>query len=296
MDVAGQHVSVLALLALGVVVGFVAGLFGVGGGFILTPLLSALLRVPLPIAIGSGLCQMIGTATVALLRHQRLGQGEIRFDACMLAGGLVGSAAGAKTVAALEASGNVAMLGKPVPIASLVLYTAYIVFLVGSAWSLIGRQSGGREALAFVRRGPLSRWRVPPYVDLPRVPLSSVSATVIAYVGLFLGFLSGLLGVGGGIALMPLLLYGFGFPIKQAAGTGILMLLATAITGTFAHAVEGHVHLGLSMVLLVGASVSAQLGALATHRLRASVLRRGLAFLIATTTLAVAWALLRRFV
>jgi uncharacterized protein len=296
MDVAGQHVSLLALIALGVAVGFVAGVFGVGGGFILTPLMSVLLRIPLPIAVGTGLCQMVGTAAVALLRHQKLAQGETRFDWVMLAGSLVGTAAGARTVVALEAAGDVQVLGKSVPLVSLVLYLSYLVFLIGSAWTLVGRGPGGVEALAYVRRGPFARVRIPPYIDLPRISLSNVSATMIAYVGLFLGFLSGLLGVGGGIALMPIMIYGFGFPIKQAAGTGILVLLVTAVTGTVAHALHGNVDLALSMVLLVGASVSAQFGAQATHRLPASVLRRGLALLILGTMVAVVWALVRRFV
>lgn len=296
MDIAGHHESLLALVALGVVVGFVSGVFGVGGGFILTPLLSVVLRVPLPIAVGSGLCQMIGTATVALLRHQRLGQGEIRFDWLMLAGSLLGVSAGAKVVARLAAAGEVMLLGRSVPLVSLVLYLSYAVFLAACVAAFLRPDTSGVERLEYVRRGPFARVRLPPLVDLPHVPLSRVSAPLVAYVGLLLGFLSGLLGIGGGVALMPILLYGYGFPMKQAAGTGILVLLATAVSGTLAHAAEGHVHLGLSMVLLVGASVSAQFGALATHRLSASRLRRGLAVLILATIAAVLWALVRQFV
>src|SRR5215470_12833326 len=122
MDVAGQHVSILALAALGIVVGFVAGLFGLGGGFILTPLLSVVLKVPVPIAVGSGLCQMVGTATVAFLRHQKLRQGEPRFDVLMIGGSLLGVSGGARTVRALEQSGDVAFAGHTVPLVSLVLY------------------------------------------------------------------------------------------------------------------------------------------------------------------------------
>jgi uncharacterized protein len=294
MDVAGHSVSLLALVSLGVLVGLVAGMFGVGGGFILTPLLSIVLDVPLPIAVGSGMCQMVGTATVALLRHQKLRQGETRFDGLMLAGSFLGAVAGARTVVALEARGNVMIRGASVPLVTVVLYLAYLVFLIGALIPLIRRQHGGLEPLAYVRRGPLARLRVPPYVDLPAVPLSRVSAPVIAYIGLGLGYLSGLLGVGGGIALMPVLLYGFGFPMRQAAGTGILVLLVTAISGTVAHALAGNVHLGLSMVVLIGASVSAQVGALATNRLPAGLLRRGLALMIVATAIAVAGQLLRR--
>lgn len=284
MLVAGQEVSVIGLLALGSAVGFVAGLFGIGGGFILTPLLSVVFDVPLPVAIGSGLCQMVGTATVAFLKHRKLGQGEPRFDWLMLAGALLGVAAGAKVVALLELGGD----------ATLVLYVTYIVFLLGVALTLLRPPRGGADALSVVRRGPLARIDLPPYVDFPRLPLSRVPALVVAYLGLALGFLSGLLGVGGGVALIPITLYGFGFPIKHAAGTGILVLFATSVSGTLAHARLGHVHLPLALTLLAGSSISAQLGALATHRLPVSVLRRGLAALILVTVAALGWALARR--
>jgi uncharacterized membrane protein YfcA len=296
MLVAGQEVSLLGLIGLGALVGFVAGLFGIGGGFILTPLLSVVLGVPLPIAIGSGLCQMVGTATVAFLRHRKLGQGEPRFDFLMLAGALLGVSAGAKAVAKLQTLGSVSLLGRTAPVATLVLYGGFLLFLLGSALSLVRRASGSVEALSFVRRGPLARVRLGPYVDFPRLPLTRVSAIVAAYMGLGLGFLSGLLGVGGGIALMPLLLYGYGFPIRQAAGTGILVLWVTAVSGTVAHAVMGHVHLPLAMTLLAGSSISAQLGALGTNRLPAGLLRRGLAALILVTVGLVLWELVGRFV
>src|SRR5262245_47409374 len=156
MDVAGQHVSIFAIAALGVGVGVVAGLFGLGGGFILTPLLSVVLKVPLPIAVGSGLCQMVGTATVAFLRHRKLKQGEPRFDLVMLGGSLMGVTGGAHVVKLLETAGEIEMGTRHVPVVSLVLYPAYLIFLLGSAATLM-RRSSGVEALAYVRRGPLAR-------------------------------------------------------------------------------------------------------------------------------------------
>lgn len=294
MEVAGVTVSVTALLALGVVVGLVAGMFGVGGGFLLTPLLSVVLGLPLPIAVGTGLCQMVGTATVALLRHRKLRQGEQRFDLLMIAGSLIGVTAGARTVAALQSAGDMTLFERRIPIVTVVLYLAFIAFLLGSAAALSQRGKGKVELLSYVRRGPFARIALPPYVDLPRVPLSRVSAIVIAYVGLGLGFLSGLLGVGGGVALMPILLYGFGFPIRQAAGTGIIVLLVTAIGGTIAHAHQGHVHLGVAMVLLVGAGISAQVGALLTSRLPAGILRRGFILIILATIVAIIFDLWRQ--
>jgi uncharacterized membrane protein YfcA len=285
MDVAGHSVNLLALVSLGVLVGLIAGMFGVGGGFVVTPLLSVVLGVPLPIAVGSGMCQMIGTSMAALLRHQKLGQGDTRFGWLMLGGSILGAVAGARTVEALEGYGSFAV--------TVTLDVAYVAFLLFALIPLLRRERGGIERLAYVRHGPLTRVPLPPFVDLPRVPLTHVSVPLVAYIGLGLGFVSGLLGVGGGIALMPILLYGFGFSMRQAAGTGTFVMLATAVSGTVAHAFAGNVHLGLALVLLVGASISAQVGALGTKKLPAGLLRRGLALMIVGTLAAVVFQLLK---
>ena len=290
MDVSGHAVSVPGIAALGIVVGFIAGMFGVGGGFLLTPLLNVVFGIPLPIAVGTGLCQMIGTSTAALLRHRRIGQGEIRFDLLMLGGSLFGVDAGTRAVTALADAGSVAIGGERIALVVLVLDISYVTLLAGIA-RIFWMQSGSIEALDYVRFGPLSRVRFGPAIDLPAIPLRRVSALVVAFVGLALGFLSGMLGIGGGVALMPVLIYGFGFPIRQAAGTGILVLVVSAAFGTVEHAVRGHVDLRLATVLMVGSTLSAQVGALATRRLRAGTLRRLFAGILLLTSATIAWHL-----
>jgi uncharacterized membrane protein YfcA len=294
MEVAGQIVSLPLLALLGIAVGLAAGMFGVGGGFLLTPLLAVLFDIPMPIAVGTGLCQMVGTAVAALLRHRRIGQGEIRFDLVMVAGAIVGVAAGVRSVSELEQAGDMAIGGGRLPVVTVVLYSAYVVLLVGCSW-LFWRQGNSRmEALDEALPGPLSRLNFGPAIDLPKARLRGVSVWVIAYIGLGLGFLSGLLGIGGGVALMPVLIYGFGMPIRQAAGTGILVLLVSVTVGTVQHALAGHVHLGMACVLLVGSTISAQVGALLTRRLPSRTLRRIFSLLIWVTIVAIAWDVLNR--
>ncbi len=297
---------IIGVVVLGCIVGLVAGLFGIGGAFLLTPLLAVVFDVPMPIAVGTGLCLMVGTATSAVLRHRRLGQGEWRFDALMMGGAVVGVLLGSRVVTYLEGMGQIQFGDASIPAVRLVLSLVYIAFLALTAFTLFKRgrdksqgqgqdEGRGAEALAFVRRGPFARVRIPPLVDLPAIPLSRVSATVVAYVGLGMGFLSGLLGIGGGAALMPIMLYGFGFPLRQAAGTGIFVLLASALVGTGIYAVEGYVDLRLAMALLVGSTVFAQVGAQLTHRLPVAFLRRGLAGIIVATIAVLAWDLIARY-
>ena len=191
----------LALLGLGV--GIIAGMFGVGGGFLLTPLLAVLFRVPLAVAVGTGMCQMIGVGVAAL-----------------------------------------------------------------------------------------SRLRLPPYVQLPRSE-QQVSTLVVAYLELATGFLSGLLGMGGGAILTPILIYGIGMRTRTAAGTGILVLVATSLVGTAVHAWNGHVHLGMAIMLLAGSTLGAQIGALLTSKTDGQKLRRVFVWLVLFTIAAVCWDLLR---
>jgi uncharacterized membrane protein YfcA len=292
--VQGHAVSLPGVVVLGIAVGIVAGLFGVGGGFLLTPLLNVVFGVPLPIAVGTGLSLIVGTSLPALLRHRAEGQGELRFDLLMLPGSLLGVEAGARTLDVLSELGAVSIAGRTFPAAAFVVQSGYVL-LLGTAAAVFWRQ-GRRESTdrpGPPTRGPLARWSFPPRIDLPTVQIAGVATLPIAYLGLGLGFLAGLLGIGGGVALMPIMVYGYGFPLRQAAGTGILVLFVSASVGTFLHALRGHVHLGLVAALLVGASLSAQAGVLATRRLSVTTLRRLFAAVLVAAAAAVVWNLLR---
>jgi hypothetical protein len=203
----------------------------------------------------------------------------------MLAGSLFGADAGVRTLGALSAAGTLS----GVPVVQVVVDVTFILFLVGAA-AVFWIEGGKPRSTA-----PLARLRFGPSVTLPKIGVQ-VSAIVVAWVGFALGFVSGLLGVGGGVALLPILVYGFGFPIRQAAGTGIVVLLATAIYGTVLHALRGNVELGLAMALLAGATPMAQVGALVTSRLPAASLRRMFAGVVLITAVAVIWDLARRLV
>jgi uncharacterized membrane protein YfcA len=293
--ISGQEVSVLGVAALGVVVGYFAGMLGIGGGFIMTPLLVVLFGVPLPTAVGSGLCQMVGTSLVAFLRHRRLVQGEVRFDVLMLPGSLLGVELGARLLTALADAGAASIGTRSIPWITLIVETFYAALLIWVAVSYLRHASRGRDALDYLRPGPLSRVTLDPKVDFPSVPLRGISAPLVSYIGLVLGTLSGLLGIGGGVALNPVLIYGYGFPIRHAVGTGIVVLFATAVVGTVSHALRGHVELAISVPLLVGGTLSAQVGALTSRRLSGNTLGRVQSVLLFTAVAAVAWDLLTKF-
>jgi uncharacterized protein len=163
------------------------------------------------------------------------------------------------------------------------LYVCYSILLIFVAMSLIRAKPRVADVLDQAHPGPMARWKVGPLIDLPRSGLKQVPALVIAYVGLGLGFLSGLLGIGGGVALMPVMIYGFGFPIRYAAGTGVMVLIVGSATATLSHVLRGNVNLGLAMSLLLCSSLFAQLGARLSSRLPPRIMRKLFAFLLLST-------------
>lgn len=288
--VGSVEVSLFAVVILGVMVGLVAGMFGVGGGFLLIPLLHVVLDLPLAIAIGTGLCQTIATSLGSFLRYRSMGHAESRFDILLLGGSVVGVLLGGMLLETLSHMGSVVFLGKEILLIRLIVTLTFLFLFCSIAGILWFKRSpvGGSPV-----PGPLTKIRLPPYTDLPTAQIRKVSAPAICYIGVFIGVINGLLGSGGGILLIPLMLYGFGFNIRTAAGTGIIMVLIVSVVGTVQQALMGNVHLGLAVTLMVGSAVAAQVGASLTRSLAPAILRKGLALTIVASNMALVFKVMR---
>ena len=293
----GHAVSLPAIVLVGLFVGYVAGMFGMGGGFLLTPTLMYVFGVPAPIAVGSALCQTCGTSLASFLKYRHLKRGEPRIDLVMLGGSLIGVDAGTRILTHLKGLGTWRIRGGPaVSVVQIVLDILFLLLLSSTAFFIFQdvrrtwNQSGARGDTTIP--GPLVvRVRIPPYIDLPNVQLKQVSVPMMCYLGLALGIISGVMGIGGGVLFMPVLLYGFGLSARNAAGTGILLLLFTVMLGTFEQALQGYVSLKLAMAILIGSSVGTQLGALTTHNLPNRYLRLTLLVLILVVIGMIGWNL-----
>lgn len=293
----GQSVSVPALMLAGLLIGQVAGMFGVGGGFLLTPVLLYVFGVPAPIAVGSSLCQNIGSSLASFLKYRALGRGESRVSLVMLGGSVMGVDAGTRLLAYLSRLRQWQMPnGQMAPAADVVLSLLFIVVLSGTALYTF------RDAMRALRTseargdqsvpGPLvTGVRIPPYVDLPRVGLKAVSVPMMAYMGFLLGVASGMMGIGGGVLFTPILIYGFGISMRNAAGTGVLLAFITATLGTISQALHGFVSLPLAMSVLIGSSIGTQIGAITTHTMPNRHLRLIFSLLVGATVLLVVWDL-----
>jgi uncharacterized membrane protein YfcA len=293
----GHAVSLPALVVVGLLVGYIAGMFGVGGGFLLTPVLMYVFGVPPSSAVGSALCQKCGTSIASFLKYRHLNRGEPRIDFVMIGGSLMGVDAGTRLLTYLSQLPPLALpSGQTVPAVNLVLDLLFIVLLSFTAVFTF-REAWQARRQPLVRGdvtlpGPLvTRVRIPPYVDLPNVGLNQVSVPLLSYLGFLLGVASGVMGIGGGVLFMPLLLYGFGLSARNAAGTGVLLLFVTVAVGTIEQALQGYVALKLALAILMGSSIGSQLGALTTHVLPNRVLRLIFSVLVAATVLLIAWDL-----
>jgi uncharacterized membrane protein YfcA len=296
-DVA-HPLSLPALAAVGLLVGFVAGMFGVGGGFLLTPLLIYAFGVPAPVAVGSALCQKCGTSIASFLKYRELGRGEPKIDLVMLGGSLMGVDAGTRALVWLTAQGSWVINEHRAPIIQVVLDALFIGLL--SCTAFYTARDAWEARLRKVPRGDVTipgplvtKVRIPPFIELPNVGLASVSVPMLCYLAFGLGFASGLMGIGGGVLFMPILLYGIGLSVRNSAGTGVLLLFVTVATGTFEQALGGFVSLKLAMAILMGSSVGSQFGAIATNRLANRVLRLIFAGLVVLTVLMIFWDLMR---
>jgi uncharacterized membrane protein YfcA len=280
--------SLPALALVGLAIGYVAGMFGVGGGFILTPMLHLVFKIPMPIAVGSALCQKIGTSIGSFLKHRQYQHGELRVDFVMLGASLFGVDAGTRLLSLLAGAGTfLNARGRPVSIVTLTLegiYAAMLLFAASMTLRAVRKAASAPAADGHASTvAPLLRVAIPPYIALPAVGVPRVSVTLMAYLGFLTGMLSGLLGIGGGVALLPILVYGYGFSIKDAAGTGILLLFATVVVGTLEHALRGNVDLRVALAILAGSSIGSQLGARTTARVSNQTLRISFAALLLFT-------------
>jgi uncharacterized membrane protein YfcA len=286
--VAGSAHSPLTFVLLGLVVGYLSGLFGVGGGFMLTPLLNSLFGIPFDIAVGSGLCQMIGASTTAVLRYRQNRAVDFKLAITMLGGALVGVVAGARLIHVLRSLGAVRLAERPVPVLQAAMDTLFIALLAWIAVTIFIEERRRREReTAPVTRG-LRRILPPhtgpgPHGRFAVAGLCAISTPGLAYLGLVVGLLTGMLGVGGGVILIPLLIYGLDVPTAIAIGTSLVLILFSAVAGTLAHALHGTVNLPISLAMLIGSTCGAQLGALTAPRIHGERLRRWFAVIVLAT-------------
>jgi uncharacterized protein len=275
LPIAAISLDVFVLLALGAVVGFLSGVFGVGGGFLLTPFL-IFIGVPHAIAVASSANQLVGASVSGAIGHWRRGNLDLQMALVMLAGGFAGSAVGVWFFGVLRRIGQI----------DLAISLAYVL-LLGTLGTLMLIES--TRAILRLRRPGGVRRKLHQHIWLHGLPLKMrfrrsklyISALLPLALGFFGGVLSAVLGVGGGFVMVPAMIYMLGMPTAMVPGTSLFQIIFVAASVTILQAVEnGTVDAVLALVLLVGGVIGAQLGTRFGVKLRGEQLRALLALLV----------------
>ena len=281
LPIANMSVNALVVILLGGGVGILSGMFGVGGGFLTTPLL-ILYGIPPTVAAASATTQVTGASVSGVLAHWQRDGVDVSMGALLVLGGMFGALAGAGVFSLLESAGQMDTI---IAIMYVVLLGGIGSLMARDAWAAISAKKSGQPRVARKRRHhPLvanlpMRWRFYAsglYIS-PLAPLA---------LGFGVGVLTVLLGVGGGFILVPAMIYGLGMATRVVVGTSLFQILfVTAIT-TLVHALTTQaVDIVLAGLLLIGSVVGAQLGTRLASRLPADWLRLGLAAIILSLSL-----------
>jgi uncharacterized membrane protein YfcA len=280
LPIAELSMNLFFLVGIGGAVGFLSGLFGVGGGFLLTPLL-IFSGVPAPVAVASVTGQVVAASTSGALSHYRRGGIDLHLAMYLVLSGVLGAFGGVATFDLLRAAGQL----------DLFISVGFLVIL-GIVGTLMMFEAV--RTLLKQRKGVVSRDRMPnQHTWIHGLPMRVrfkksklyISVLPVLGIGVAIGFIGSLLGIGGGFILVPALVYLLRVPGNVVIGTSLLQLVAMMAATTILHAVQSQsVDILLAFCLMVGGTVGAQFGASAGQYLRGDQLR----FMLAALILAVA--------
>ncbi len=291
LPIAEMSVNVFLILGMGGVVGLLSGLFGVGGGFLMTPLLF-FIGVPPAVAVGTEANQIVASSVSGVLAHWRRGNVDFRMGIVLTVGGFIGSGIGVLLFSVLRELGQI----------ELVISLCYVIFL-GVIGGLMFYES--MNAILRQRKAPAGRAtstaRGPgrhtwihglPFKMRFRKSKLYISALLPLGIGFVVGILSAIMGVGGGFVMVPAMIYLLGMPTQIVIGTSLFQIIFVTANTTFLQAtVNQTVDVVLALLLLIGGVVGAQIGARMGAKLRGEQLRILLAIIVLGVCLKLAFDL-----
>lgn len=288
LPIAEMPAHVLLFLGMGSAVGFLSGLFGVGGGFLLTPLL-IFSGIPTPVAVGTASAQIVASSVSGAFAQWQRNNVDVKMGLVLLAGGIVGSVIGVQMVRFLRLAGQF----------DLFVSLAYVTFL-GAIGTLMLIEATNAIQRAKAQHGPTSARRAGQRNWIHKLPLKMrfrrsklyISALPPLAIGAFVGFLGAIIGAGGGFVMVPAMIYLLRMPTNVVIGTSLFQIVFVAALTTVMQAAENYsVDLILAVLLIVSGVVGAQYGAAAGARLKGEQLRLLLAALVLLVCVRIGWDL-----
>jgi uncharacterized membrane protein YfcA len=281
---------------LGFFVGMLTALFGAGGGFIVTPALNIFLGLDMNLAVGTSAFQVMGASSFSL--YHRLDKRFMGIRVALFTGiGIpVGAYLGVFLVQMMKSQGQWQFGGKTIDPVNFILLSIFAVFLLLiGGWLLfdnfyLRRHHDGDES---DHVGLLKRFAISPLLKFRTIPAGDFSVPVLVGLGLFTGFLSGLLGIGGGVIMMPMLFYMVGQETKYATQTSTMLVLLSGAFSSIFHAIDHNINYTLAIVLIVGAFFGTKLGSIIHDKISAKSIRKYFAFVVLAAWLLVIFKLIK---
>ena len=278
LPIAELSVNAFVLLGLGGGIGFLSGLFGVGGGFLTTPAL-IFIGIPPAVAVASGANQLVATSITGVIAHWRRKSVDFKMGGVLLVGGIVGSTIGVFVFKLMSELGQV----------DLMVSLLYVVFL-GAIGVLMFAES--LRAILRTRRGTARRGKLHRHIWMHGLPFKVrfrrsrlyVSILMPLTIGALVGLLAALMGVGGGFIMVPAMIYLLGMPTSVVAGTSLFQILFVVVNVTFLQAYTTQsVDIVLALFLLVGSVIGVQFGTTIGSKISGAQFRILLALMVLAT-------------
>ena len=287
LPVALTSINILIPIGLGLVVGLLSGLFGVGGGFLMTPLL-IMLGIPATVAAATDSNQIVAASTSGTYAHWKVGNVDFKMGLYLLAGGFIGGLIGVQGIKILNAMGN----------ADFVIKITYVLMLgiVGTYMfveSLLSMKKKKVEEVKAEKESGITRFlkSLPLQIHFEKSGVTHSAILPVVFGG-FVGILAAIMGVGGGFLMVPVMVYILRMPMHGVVGTSLFQILFNCIEVTFLQAYTNHtVDFMLAVLLLLGSTVGAQLGTVFGRKLKGEQLKIILAAIVLVVTVEIIFEL-----
>lgn len=276
----GIEINIFLLAFLGLAVGVVSGFVGVGGGFLMTPLL-IILGFPAHLAVGTSLTWVVGNSIIGTLRHRQLGNVDMKLGILMIVGTMCGVEVGVRILNWTRNMGLADEVVLSVSICMLLIIGVYTFWETRQRKAKLDDMLRRKEKLppdvrAVSISSKLQRINIPPMIHFAKSRVT-ISLWLVLAIGFLIGILAGLIGVGGGIIIVPLLVYLIGLPSFMAVGTSMFQIVFPAAWGCARHTMSGNVIIFAAFTTLLGSCIGIQFGALITRYVRGISMRYVLA-------------------
>ena len=287
LPIADLPVNIFLVLAMGLAVGFISGMFGIGGGFLMTPLL-IFIGVSPAVAVASVASHIAASSCSGAISYWRKNALDLTLALMLLAGGILGTAAGVWLFTLLR---SLDQLDLTIGLSYVALLTIVGVLMITESVRVIVREYQGKPVV--LRRGGSHTWLhgLPLKMRFKRSKIY-ISAIPVWLIGFVIGFIGAIMGIGGGFILVPMLIYFLRVPSATVVGTSMVLTLITMAAATVMHAITNHlVDAVLALILMVGGVTGAQFGTRAGHSMSGERLRLLLGMLVLAVGLRFAFQL-----